>query len=113
MWLSPTSACPHPAPNEGIQAATWLAITQLVLYELPFRADDSYPALPADLPQQLAELVAAGRRGEAVELYQTKAVGIPEDVVAQLRHARPQLQVIALPTRLVAYRLPRSGQLAS
>jgi pimeloyl-ACP methyl ester carboxylesterase len=78
-------------------AASGLAITHLVLYEPPFRADDSYPALPADLAGQLAELVAAGRRGDAVELYQTKAVGIPENVVAQMRHApfRPGLEAIA------------------
>jgi len=78
-------------------AASGLAITHLVLYEPPFRPDDSYPALPASLPGQLAGLVAAGRRGDAVELYQTQAVGIPEDVVAQMRHApfRPGLEAIA------------------
>jgi pimeloyl-ACP methyl ester carboxylesterase len=78
-------------------AASGLAITRLVLYEPPFNPDDSYPALPADLAGQLAGLVSAGRRGDAVELYQTKAVGIPEDVVAQMRHApfRPGLEAIA------------------
>jgi pimeloyl-ACP methyl ester carboxylesterase len=78
-------------------AAAGLAITHLVLYEPPFRPDDSYPALPADLAEQVAALVAAGRRGEAVELYQTKAIGIPEDMVAQMRHApfRPGLDAIA------------------
>jgi pimeloyl-ACP methyl ester carboxylesterase len=84
--------------NLALQAAAGgLAITNLALYEPPFRADDSYPALPSDLPEQLSELVAAGRRGDAVELYQTKAVGIPEDVVAKLRDApfRPGLEAIA------------------
>jgi pimeloyl-ACP methyl ester carboxylesterase len=78
-------------------AASGLAITHLVLYEPPFRPDDSYPAPPADLARQVAQLVAAGRRGDAVELYQTKAIGIPEDVVAQMRHApfRPGLEAIA------------------
>ena len=78
-------------------AAAGLVITKLVLYEPPFNPDDSYPLLPADLAGQLAELVAAGRRGEAVELYQTQAIGIPEDVVAQMRHApfRPGLEAIA------------------
>jgi pimeloyl-ACP methyl ester carboxylesterase len=78
-------------------AASGLAITKLVLYEPPFNPDDSYPLLPADLVGQLAELVSAGRRGDAVELYQTKAIGIPEDVVAQMRHApfRPGLEAIA------------------
>jgi pimeloyl-ACP methyl ester carboxylesterase len=78
-------------------AAHGLAITKLALYEPPFLVDDSRPRPPADLPKQLAELIAAGRRGDAVELYQTKAVGIPADVVAQLRHApfRPALEAIA------------------
>jgi pimeloyl-ACP methyl ester carboxylesterase len=78
-------------------AASGLPITKLVLYEPPFRTDDSHPALQADLAAQLAGLVSAGRRGDAVELYQVKAVGIPEDVVAQMRHApfRPGLEAIA------------------
>ena len=78
-------------------AARGLAITKLALYEPPFRADDSYPALRADLAERLAALVAAGRRGDAVELFQTEAVGIPPEVVAQLRQApfRPGLEAIA------------------
>jgi pimeloyl-ACP methyl ester carboxylesterase len=78
-------------------AASGLEITHLVLYEPPFRPDDSYPPPPADLAEQVATLVAAGRRGDAVELYQIKAIGIPEDVVAQMRHApfRPGLEAIA------------------
>ena len=74
-------------------AAAGLPIAKLVLYEPPFRTDDSHPGLPPGFPAKLAGLVAAGRRGDAVELYQTQAVGIPEAVVAQLRHApfRPGL----------------------
>src|SRR5436190_676290 len=68
--------------------------------------------------EQLARLVSAGRRGDAVELYRTRAVGIPEEIVAQLRHApfRPSLEALAhtlvydatiigdlsLPTELIA-----------
>ena len=78
-------------------AASGLPVTKLVLYEPPFDTDDSYPALPADFATQLAELVSEGRRGDAVELYQTKAVGIPEEVAAQMRHApfRPGLEALA------------------
>jgi pimeloyl-ACP methyl ester carboxylesterase len=99
-------------------AAHGLAFSKLALYEAPFLVDDSRPPLAADLPERLAALVAAGRRGEAVELYQTEAIGMPEDVVAQIRHApfRPGLESIAhtlvydativgdmtLPARLVA-----------
>jgi pimeloyl-ACP methyl ester carboxylesterase len=78
-------------------AASGLPVTKLVLYEPPFNTDDSYPPLPADFADQLTGLVSAGRRGDAVELYQTKAVGIPEEVVAQMRHApfRPGLEALA------------------
>src|SRR4029077_16170425 len=62
-------------------AAAGLPISKLVLYEPPFRTDASHPGLPADFPAKLAGLVSAGRRGDAVELYQTQAVGIPEEVV--------------------------------
>ena len=78
-------------------AAAGLPITHLVVYEPPFNTGDNDPALPASFAGELAELVAAGRRGDAVELYQTKAVGIPTEVVAQMRHApfRPGLEAIA------------------
>jgi pimeloyl-ACP methyl ester carboxylesterase len=78
-------------------AAKGLAITKLALYEPAFVVDQQYPRPPADLAGQLAELVAAGRRGDAVEQYQTRAVGLPEPVVAQLRNApfRPALEAIA------------------
>jgi len=78
-------------------AASGLPITHLVLYEPPFNPDDSFPRLPAGLAGELAGLVAAGRRGDAVELYQTRAVGLPEPMVEQLRNApfRPALEAIA------------------
>ena len=84
--------------NLALRAAAGGApITKLALYEPPFLVDGSRPPLPADFPRQLAELVSSGRRGDAVELYQTTAVGIPEPVVAQLRNApfRPGLEAIA------------------
>jgi pimeloyl-ACP methyl ester carboxylesterase len=78
-------------------AARGLAITKLALYEAPFVVDDSRPRPPADLAAQIAALVSSGRRGDAVELFQTKGVGIPVEVVAQLRQApfRPALEDIA------------------
>jgi pimeloyl-ACP methyl ester carboxylesterase len=78
-------------------AARGLSITKLVLYEPPFRADERYPGLPTDFTDRLAALIAAGRRGDAVELYQAEGVKIPPEVVAQLRHApfRPGLEAIA------------------
>ncbi len=99
-------------------AAGGLAFSKLALYEPPFVVDGSRPPLPTDLPDRLAGLVAAGRRGDAVELYQREAIGMPDEVVAGMRQApfRPALEAIAhtlaydatvvgdltLPTELIA-----------
>jgi len=83
-------------------AAHDLPITKLALYELP-------PARPPEHPMELAALIAAGRRGDAVEYFQRQVVGIPEAIVAQFRHApfRPALEAMAHTTvydaTLVAY----------
>ena len=78
-------------------AARGLNITKLALYDAPFIVGDGVPRPPKDMAAQLANLVSSSRRGDAVELFQTKLVGIPEPVVAQLRHApfRPALEAIA------------------
>jgi pimeloyl-ACP methyl ester carboxylesterase len=78
-------------------AARGLNITKLALYDPPFIVGDDIPRPPKDIAGELARLVASGRRGEAVELFQTKMVRIPEEVVAQFRHApfRPALEAIA------------------
>ena len=85
-------------------AASGLAITKLALYESPCTTD-ARPAHPhplatsraANHAAELASLVAAGRRGDAVEYFQTKVVGIPDHIVAQLRDApfRPALEAMA------------------
>ncbi len=78
-------------------AASGLPVTKIVLYEPPVKVGDGHPGLPAGFDQQLADLVAAGRRGAAVELYQTVAIGMPAELVAQFRDApwRPGLEAIA------------------
>jgi pimeloyl-ACP methyl ester carboxylesterase len=71
-------------------AARGVPITRLALYEAP-------PTQPAEHAAALASLVAAGRRGDAVEYFQRRLVGIPEPVIEQLRHApfRPALERMA------------------
>jgi pimeloyl-ACP methyl ester carboxylesterase len=71
-------------------AARGLPITRLALYDAP-------PAQPAEHARALAALIAAGRRGDAVEYFQRRLVGIPDEVVAQLRRApfRPALEAMA------------------
>jgi pimeloyl-ACP methyl ester carboxylesterase len=78
-------------------AAHGLAITALLLYEPPFLVDGSREPLRPDFADRLASLVATGRRGDAVELYQIEGVGIPADHVASMRDApfRPALEAIA------------------
>jgi pimeloyl-ACP methyl ester carboxylesterase len=78
-------------------AANGLAITKVALYEPPFVVDDSRPRPPADLNDQLTQLLSADRRGDAVELFQTEVIGMPVEVVAQMRNApfRPALEAIA------------------
>ncbi len=68
-------------------AAAGSGIIKLALYDLPPVVDDGRPRDAVDHAARLAELVAEGRRGDAVEYFQSKLVGIPDDVVAQLRHA--------------------------
>jgi pimeloyl-ACP methyl ester carboxylesterase len=73
-------------------AAHGLAISRLAFYEPPPTG-----AKAGQLAPRLTELISAGRRGDAVELFQTEAVGIPAAVVAQMRNApfRPALEKIA------------------
>jgi pimeloyl-ACP methyl ester carboxylesterase len=68
-------------------AAHGLAIAKLALYEPPFIVDDSRSRPPQDFAAQLAELIASGRRGDAVALFLTTGVDLPADAVAQMRNA--------------------------
>ncbi|GGD52931.1 alpha/beta fold hydrolase [Paenibacillus nasutitermitis] len=78
--------------NLALKAAVkGAAISKLVLYEAPVEGHDN------NLVNQLSELISAGRRGDAVEFFQSKLVGLPDDVVTQLRNApfRPYLEALA------------------
>jgi pimeloyl-ACP methyl ester carboxylesterase len=78
-------------------AARGLAITRLALYDLPLSARGARIHRPEDLAARLAGLVEADRRGDAVALFQTEGVGLPSEVVAQLRQAPfwPALEAMA------------------
>ena len=78
-------------------AAQGARIVSLALYEPPFIVDDTRPLPPADLGDRYTALVSEGRRGDAVELFLTKAVGLPDEALAQLRHAPvwPALESVA------------------
>jgi len=69
----------------ALQAAiAGLSISRLALYDAPYLVDA--PAkVGVNHAARLAELVDSGRRGEAVEYFQSEVVGIPPHIVAQLR----------------------------
>ena len=67
-------------------AASGLAVTKLALWEVPFSLDESRRP-PADTARTYTELVAAGRRGDAVEYFMSKVVGLPPEFVAEARNA--------------------------
>jgi len=71
-----------------LEAARMLAtkITKLAVYEPPFIVDDSHLPLPEDYVAQLNAAIVVGRPGDAIEIFMTKAVGIPAEAVAQMRN---------------------------
>ena len=71
-------------------AAADPGVTGLVLYEPPFLGGDK------EYTARLGELLAAGRRGDAVELFMT-TVGVPAPVIAGMRSGPgwPTLEAIA------------------
>jgi pimeloyl-ACP methyl ester carboxylesterase len=66
-------------------AARGAAITKLALWEPNFLVDDIRPPLPKDYVEQLDQLVASGRRGDAVEYFMTAAAGMPAQFVTPMR----------------------------
>lgn len=63
-------------------------VRKLALFEPPFILDDSRPPLPKDYVEQLNAAIAAGRPGDAVEIFMTKAMLIPPEFVAMMRNAQ-------------------------
>lgn len=61
-------------------------VKKLAMWEPPYILDPSRRP-PADTARTFAELVAAGRRGDAAEHFMAKVVGLPPEFVA---HARSQ-----------------------
>jgi pimeloyl-ACP methyl ester carboxylesterase len=72
-------------------------VRKLSLYEPPFIIDDSRPPPPENFVGQIKELIAANRRGDAVEFWMTEVVRAPAEAVAQMRSAPtwPALEAVA------------------
>jgi pimeloyl-ACP methyl ester carboxylesterase len=78
-------------------AAAGLPISHLALFEPPVVVDDNRPPLPADYVEQLDARVAAGRPGDAAELFLTAAAGLPPEAAAGMRQSPfwPALEGVA------------------
>jgi pimeloyl-ACP methyl ester carboxylesterase len=79
-------------------------IKKQALFEPPFIVDDSRPPVPRDYVPHLNELIAAGRRSEAVEYFMTDAMLLPTEMLAQMRQSPMWTQLEA-----VAHTLPYDG----
>jgi pimeloyl-ACP methyl ester carboxylesterase len=80
-------------------AAAGLPISRLALYEPPFRRGPANPAT-AGLRDRLVELIKAGKPGEAVSTFQRDGIGLPPELVDQIRRspAFPALEAIGQTT---------------
>lgn len=78
-------------------AAAGLPIRKLALYEPPLVLSEHRAPPPEDLVEQLEQLSAAGRRSEAVELFLSRAVALPEPALAHMKGgpAWPALEALA------------------
>jgi pimeloyl-ACP methyl ester carboxylesterase len=65
-----------------------LPIAKLALYEPPFIVDDSRPPVPEDYADDLKELLAEHRRGDALTYFLTVGVGMPLEAVESM-HGSP------------------------
>jgi pimeloyl-ACP methyl ester carboxylesterase len=69
-------------------AAGGAPITRLVLFEPPYTAEGGDMTQQREETRQMAELLGAGRNGDAVELF-FSWVGMPTEAVAQMRNSPP------------------------
>jgi pimeloyl-ACP methyl ester carboxylesterase len=67
-----------------LAAAAGLPITKLAMWEPPF-IPEGVPTPPADQVHQYETMVAEGRRGDAVEYFMSRVVGMPPEFVAGAR----------------------------
>ena len=66
-------------------AAYGLNITKLAVYEPPFVVDDSRVPVAEDMVDQLKNMIASGRKGDAAETFMTKGSLMPAEAVAGMR----------------------------
>ena len=62
-------------------------IKKLAVWEPPYILEGARPPLPSDYLEQLEQMLAQERRGDLIAYWMTRAVGMPSDIVAQMRQA--------------------------
>jgi pimeloyl-ACP methyl ester carboxylesterase len=67
-----------------IAAESGVSVTKLALWEPPY-IPEGLPRPPEDQVSQYETMIAEGRRGDAVEYFMSKVVGMPAEVVAGAR----------------------------
>jgi pimeloyl-ACP methyl ester carboxylesterase len=67
-----------------IAAESGVLVTKIALWEPPF-IPEGVPRPPEDQVSQYETMIAEGRRGDAVEYFMTKVIGMPPEVVAGAR----------------------------
>ncbi|WP_034592122.1 alpha/beta fold hydrolase [Hamadaea tsunoensis] len=82
-------------------AAAGAPISEVVLFEPPFTFGVPAPD-PDDLPERLQALLDAGKPDEVVTTFQIDGIGMPAEVVEQMRHA-PFFAGLAAMTQSVVY----------
>jgi pimeloyl-ACP methyl ester carboxylesterase len=95
-----------------LAAGAGLPVTKLAMWEPPYMPE-GVPTPPADQVEQLETMVAEGRRGDAVEYFMSKVVGMPPEVVAGVREepfwakAEALAHTLAYDARIMGdYRIP-------
>src|SRR5215469_2124180 len=60
---------------------------KLAVWEPPYILEGTRPPVPQDYQDQLSQLLREGRKGDMIELFLTKAVGMPAEFVAPMRQS--------------------------
>ncbi|SDT62862.1 alpha/beta fold hydrolase [Jiangella sp. DSM 45060] len=90
--------------NLALNAAqAGVPIARIALFEPNAVVDDTRPPLPADYVEQVEAAVAAGRPGDAVALFLTAAVLLPDEMVAELRQDPAEWPVLEAVAPTIAY----------
>jgi pimeloyl-ACP methyl ester carboxylesterase len=67
-----------------LAAASGLPLMKVALWEPPFVLDESRRP-PTDQVERYKEMIAGGRRGDAVEYFMVKVIGMPPEMVGGMR----------------------------